>query len=152
MFARVPGAGSLYSLCARDHSGAYLDGAISYRLGVPLPVPDKLFWSITVYDALTRAEIVTDQNLAALRSLVELPADQLGDASTRRGGAVASRRSGSRSTRVATALVGVYSLRAVGCVAARACPAWRAAGLDRSCGAHWTRRLCGAPCRAGRFC
>ena len=82
MFARVPGAGSLYWLCARDKSGAYLDGARSYRLSVPLPVPDKLFWSITVYDALTRAEIVTDQNLAALRSLVELPADRLGDAST----------------------------------------------------------------------
>jgi hypothetical protein len=82
MFARAPGAGSLYWLCARDHSGAYLDGGHSYTLSVPLPVPGRLFWSITVYDAETRAEIVTDQNLAALRSLVELPPDKLGDAST----------------------------------------------------------------------
>jgi hypothetical protein len=82
MFARSPGAGSLYWLCARDRTGAYLDGGRSYRLSVPLPVPDKLFWSVTVYDAETRAEIVTDQSLAALRSLVELPVDKLGDAST----------------------------------------------------------------------
>ena len=48
MFARSPGAGSLYWLCARDGGGAYLDGGHSYRLSVPLPVPDKLFWSVTV--------------------------------------------------------------------------------------------------------
>jgi len=43
---------------------------------VPLPVPDKLFWSITVYDAQTR----TDQRQAGLRSLIELTPDVLGDA------------------------------------------------------------------------
>ena len=53
MFARSPGAGSLYWSCARDGGGAYLDGGHSYRLSVPLPVPDKLFWSVTVYDAET---------------------------------------------------------------------------------------------------
>ena len=47
---------------------------------MPLPVPDKLFWSITVYDAQTRTEIVTDQGHAALRSLIELTPDVLGDA------------------------------------------------------------------------
>jgi hypothetical protein len=80
MFARAPGAGSLYWLSTRDSSGAYLDGAQSYRLSVPLPVPDKLFWSITVYDAQTRTEILTDQRQAALRSLIELTPDVLGDA------------------------------------------------------------------------
>ena len=43
---------------------AYLDGGRAYKLSVPLPVPDKLFWSITVYDAETRTEIVTDQRLS----------------------------------------------------------------------------------------
>ena len=80
MFARAPGAGSLYWLSARDSTGAYLDGGRSYRLSVPLPVPDKLFWSITVYDAQTRTEIVTDQRQAALRSLIELTPDVLGEA------------------------------------------------------------------------
>ena len=72
MFARQPGAGSLYWLGLRDSTGAYLDGGRSYRLRVPQPVPDKLFWSVTVYDAHTRSEILTEQNLAALRSMFEL--------------------------------------------------------------------------------
>jgi hypothetical protein len=74
------GAGSLYWLSARDSTGAYLDGGRTYKLSVPLPLPDKLFWSITVYDAQTRTEIVTDQRQAALRSLVELTPEVLGDA------------------------------------------------------------------------
>jgi hypothetical protein len=42
------------------------------KLTVPQPVPAKLFWSVTVYDAETRSEIQTDQGKAALRSLFEL--------------------------------------------------------------------------------
>lgn len=72
MFRRSPGAGSLYWLGTRDNSGAYLDGARNYVLKVPLPVPAKLFWSVTVYDPETRSEIKTDQDHAALRSLFEL--------------------------------------------------------------------------------
>ena len=79
MFARTPGAGSLYWLATRDNSGAYLDGGKTYTLAVPQPVPAKLFWSITVYDARTRSEIRADQGKAAIRSLFELadlPADK----------------------------------------------------------------------------
>jgi hypothetical protein len=72
MVVRTAGAGSLYWLGLRDEDGAYLDGGKTYRLSVPQPVPEKLFWSITVYDALTRSQIQTDQDKAALRSLVEL--------------------------------------------------------------------------------
>ncbi len=72
MFAREPGAGSLYWLGARDKDGAYLDGAKTYKLTVPQPVPQKLFWSVTVYDPGTRSMIQTDQGKAALRSMVEL--------------------------------------------------------------------------------
>lgn len=72
MFRRTAGAGSLYWLTARDKSGAYLDGGKTYRLSVPLPVPGKLFWSVTAYDAQTRSEVQTDQDKAALRSLFEL--------------------------------------------------------------------------------
>jgi hypothetical protein len=56
MFARAPGAGSLYWLCTRDSTGFYLDGTKSYTLEVPQPVPATLFWSLTVYDARTRSE------------------------------------------------------------------------------------------------
>ncbi|PZQ50835.1 MAG: DUF1254 domain-containing protein [Rhodovulum sulfidophilum] len=72
MFRRDPGAGSLYWLGARDATGAWLDGGETYRLSIPQPVPAKLFWSVTVYDAETRSQIRTDQDKAALRSLFEL--------------------------------------------------------------------------------
>lgn len=72
MFRRDSHAGSLYWLGLRDASGAYVDGGNTYRLRVPLPVPARLFWSVTLYDPETRSEIVTDQGKAALRSLYEL--------------------------------------------------------------------------------
>ena len=72
MFLRTAGAGSLYWLGLRDKDGAYLDGGKTYKLSVPQPVPQKLFWSVTVYDSGTRSQIQTDQDKAALRSLVEL--------------------------------------------------------------------------------
>lgn len=78
MFRRDTKAGSLYWLGHRDNTGAYLDGGKSYKLSVPLPVPGKLFWSVTVYDSATRSQIKTDQMKAALRSLQELR--NLGDA------------------------------------------------------------------------
>jgi len=72
MFRRAPGAGSLYWLSSRDAQGQYLNGAKSYTLSVPLPLPAKLFWSVTVYDSQTRSQIETPQAKAALRSLEEL--------------------------------------------------------------------------------
>jgi uncharacterized protein (TIGR03066 family) len=72
MFRRKEGAGSLYWLGHRDRTGAFLDGSKAYKLTVPQPVPAKLFWSVTVYDAATRSEIQTAQDRAALRSLFEL--------------------------------------------------------------------------------
>jgi hypothetical protein len=78
MFKRDPTAGSLYWLGLRDSDGDYLDGGKTYRLIVPMPVPDRLFWSVTVYDAQTRSQVQTDQGIAALRSLFELK--DIGDA------------------------------------------------------------------------
>jgi hypothetical protein len=72
MFRRTPGAGSLYWFGNRDATGAFLDGANTYKLSIPLRVPGKLFWSVTVYDAATRSEVQTPQGKAALRSLFEL--------------------------------------------------------------------------------
>jgi hypothetical protein len=80
MFRRNAGAGSLYWLSARDKTGAFLDGGRNYWLSIPGPVPGKLFWSVTVYDAVTRSQIQTEQNKAALRSLFELK-DVVQDAS-----------------------------------------------------------------------
>jgi hypothetical protein len=78
MLLRSEGAGSLYWLGNRDTTGPFLDAAKTYKLTVPTPVPGNLFWSVTVYDAQTRSQIETDQDKAALRSLIELK--DLGDA------------------------------------------------------------------------
>ncbi|RAJ05400.1 hypothetical protein LX64_02558 [Chitinophaga skermanii] len=72
MFRRKAGTGSLYWLGMKDNKGQYVDGANTYKLVIPQPVPAGLFWSITIYDAETRSQIDTDQGYAALRSLFEL--------------------------------------------------------------------------------
>lgn len=77
MFRRKEGFGSLYWLGLKDNTGKYVDGSKTYKLTVPTPVPAKLFWSVTVYDAETRSQVITDQNKAALRSLFELK-DKIG--------------------------------------------------------------------------
>ncbi len=71
MFRRAVGQGSLYWLVCRDAQGDYLDGAKTYRLTVPLPVPAGLFWSVTCYDSQTRSEVAAPRAQAALRSLFE---------------------------------------------------------------------------------
>lgn len=72
MFRRDTKAGSLYWLGLRDSDGAYLDGGSSYTLTVPQPVPAKLFWSVTVYDARTRSQVQTLQAKAVISSLFDL--------------------------------------------------------------------------------
>jgi hypothetical protein len=71
MFRRDIHAGSLYWLGLRDAAGAYLYGSRGYRLTVPLPVPGKLFWSVTVYDARTRSQVQCEQGRAVLSSLFD---------------------------------------------------------------------------------
>jgi hypothetical protein len=73
IFRRDPQAGSLYWLGHRDVTGAYLDGGRTYKLTVPLPVPGKLFWSVTVYDVRTRSQIQTAQARALLSFLFDFP-------------------------------------------------------------------------------
>ncbi len=80
MFRRQAGQGSLYWLGLHDNQGNYVDGAKTYKLTVPQPVPAGLFWSVTVYDSETRSQINTDQGYAALRSMFELK-DQTGQPS-----------------------------------------------------------------------
>ena len=71
MFRRSVDAGLFYWLGSRDADGVFLDGGRRYTLRVPTPVPARLFWSITVYDAETRSQIVTPSGTAALRSLFD---------------------------------------------------------------------------------
>jgi len=51
----VVGQSSQYLWTPRDSSGEYLDGAKVYRLRLPPGIPVRLFWSLVVYDAVSRS-------------------------------------------------------------------------------------------------
>ena len=50
----------------RDRDGNYLDGARNYRLHVAPGIPAKNFWSVVVYDALSRSALQNGQPLPSV--------------------------------------------------------------------------------------
>jgi hypothetical protein len=66
MVQRTVGAGSQYLMAARDAGGAFLDGGKAYRLHLPPDVPVQAFWSVVVYDALSRAELRNGQRFPSV--------------------------------------------------------------------------------------
>ncbi len=57
MMAKNVGVGSQYLWAYRDGDGDFLDGAETYRLRIPADVPINNFWSVVVYDSLSRSEL-----------------------------------------------------------------------------------------------
>jgi hypothetical protein len=72
MAPKRPGPSSAYLGAYKDKAGKWLDGGTSYRLRVPPNPPIKLFWSVTVYDADTRALILNEQKIADRSSRMDL--------------------------------------------------------------------------------
>jgi hypothetical protein len=72
MAPKRPGPSSAYLGAYKDKAGEWLDGGRSYRLRVPPNPPIKLFWSVTVYDADTRALILNDKKIADRSSRMDL--------------------------------------------------------------------------------
>ena len=68
MMAKNVGQGSQYLWTYRDAAGEYLDGAKNYRLHILPGVPAKNFWSVVVYDALSRSELQNGQPLPSVSS------------------------------------------------------------------------------------
>jgi len=66
MVERTVGSGSQYLMATRDASGAFLDGGQNYRLHLPPNVPVKLFWSVVVYDALSRSELQNGEEFPSI--------------------------------------------------------------------------------------
>jgi hypothetical protein len=72
MAPKRPGPSSAYLGAYKDKAGEWLDGGRSYRLRVPPNPPIRLFWSVTVYDADSRALILNDQKIADRSSRMDL--------------------------------------------------------------------------------
>jgi hypothetical protein len=64
MQGRIPGFGQVYLETARDKAGNWLDGGKTYRFHVDPDPPVRQFWSITLYDNITRGLLVTPQGAA----------------------------------------------------------------------------------------
>lgn len=62
------GTGSAYAATSTDSQGNYLDGAKTYSVTLPAPIPANQFWSFMVYSGQTRSMLETDQRLAGLDS------------------------------------------------------------------------------------
>jgi hypothetical protein len=62
------GTGSAYAAALVDAKGNPLDGARTYKVTLPSPVPANQFWSFVVYDNQTRSLLETDQRSAGVDS------------------------------------------------------------------------------------
>jgi hypothetical protein len=68
MQGRIVGFGQAYLEASKDSQGQWLDGGRTYRMRVPADPPVKQFWSITLYDNVSRGPLITAQGAADLSS------------------------------------------------------------------------------------
>jgi hypothetical protein len=68
MMDKNVGQGSQYLWTYRDASGEFLDGGKTYRLRVLPNIPAQNFWSVVVYDSLSRSELQNGQPLPSVSS------------------------------------------------------------------------------------
>jgi hypothetical protein len=75
MAAETVGVGSKYLGAYRDASGQYLNSAFDYVLNVPANPPAEQFWSVTAYNAKTRAMVYTDRKDVSSRQNLFMAGD-----------------------------------------------------------------------------
>jgi hypothetical protein len=68
MQGRILGFGQVYLETSKDKAGNWLDGGKTYRMRVEANPPVKQFWSITLYDNLSRGPVITDAGSSDLSS------------------------------------------------------------------------------------
>lgn len=62
MAMRLTGIGSQYLLAMTDANKNHFDGAKTYKVTLPKGIPQENFWSLTVYDNMTRSMLDTPQH------------------------------------------------------------------------------------------
>ncbi len=67
----VIGKGSAYAVAFVDAKGDPLDGGKNYKLHLPPDIPEKNFWSFTLYDMQSRSMLQTDQQFPSVGSLTK---------------------------------------------------------------------------------
>jgi hypothetical protein len=84
MAMRLPGMGSQYLLAMTDAEKNHFDGAKTYKVTLPKGIPAANFWSLTVYDNMTRSMLDTPQRFprAGSQSYPSPAADPNTDGST----------------------------------------------------------------------
>ena len=68
MMEKHVGQGSQYLWTFRDANDDFLQGANTYRLHLPPDIPALNFWSVVIYDALSRSELQNGQPLPSVSS------------------------------------------------------------------------------------
>ena len=68
MMAKNVGQGSQYLWTYRDADGAFLDGSKTYKLHVLPNIPAGNFWSVLVYDTMSRSELQNGQPFPSVSS------------------------------------------------------------------------------------
>ncbi|WFB35510.1 DUF1254 domain-containing protein [Kiritimatiellota bacterium B12222] len=61
MAMRLPGIGSTYLWTMVDADSNYFDGAKTYKITLPKGIPAEKFWSLTLYDTMSRSMLDTPQ-------------------------------------------------------------------------------------------
>ena len=61
MAMRLTGIGSQYLFATLDADKNYFDGAKTYKVTLPKGIPEANFWSLTLYDNMTRSMLDTPQ-------------------------------------------------------------------------------------------
>jgi hypothetical protein len=67
----VIGKGSAYAAAFVDAKGDPLDGGKNYKIHLPPNIPEKNFWSFTLYDTQSRSMLQTDQQFPSVGSLTK---------------------------------------------------------------------------------
>jgi hypothetical protein len=68
MMDKNVGQGSQYLWTYRDADAQFLQGHNQYRLHLPAGIPAANFWSVVVYDAISRSQMQTGQPLPSVSS------------------------------------------------------------------------------------